>query len=127
MAKKQSGRPKGVKKDRRVSGFVEKRSDVKRHRLSAARLEQLGEYQDKLTPGRGHNYADSKDCLGLILLLLVAGFIGQLSSSEYVEQPQETRFSEIFVNVSQQVMCSQYFLKRLGISFENVSPESESL
>ena len=74
-----------MKKERRVSGFVEKCSDVKRHRLSAARLEQLGEYQEKLIPGRGHNYADSEDCLWLILLLLVAGFIGQVSSSEYAE------------------------------------------
>ena len=48
---KRSGRPKGVKKKRHISGFVEKRSDAKRHRLTAARLEQLGEYQEKLTPG----------------------------------------------------------------------------
>ena len=85
MAEKQSGQPKGVKKERRVSRFVEKRSDAKRHRLSAARLVLLGEYKEKLTSGRGHNYADSKDCLRLILLLLVAGFIGQVSSSEYAE------------------------------------------
>ena len=126
MAKKRRGRPKGVKKKRRLSGSVAKRTDVKRRRLSAARLEKLREYQKKLTPGRGHNYARRKDCLRLIILLLVSGFIGQLASSEFVEQPQETRFSETFVNVSQQVMCSQSFLKRLWTRYESASSEIES-
>ena len=111
--RKKRCRPKGATKSPRTPKEVQERAQSKRRRLSAKRLEKLRLQQENLMPRQGHNYARRKDCLRLILLLLVTSYIEHAGNTACVDGPYETLYGEAYQSVMKQVLCSRRFPEKL--------------
>ena len=124
--RKRKGRPKGAKKKSpRTPKATQSRVQAKRRRLSSSRIDALKQHQERLRPKKGHNYAKRKDCMRLILLLLVTGFIGEART--YVDAPHENLYAETYESVMKQVMCSRVFLEKLWERYENSKDHGDIL